>query len=508
MKGERTVVIGLDGAHFELIESWLESGELPNLEECIDEGSSGDMEVCLPPVTSPNWKCYSTGKNPGKLGIFWWENIDKEEKDVHYPNERKNKEKEIWDYLGMSGEKVCVIGTPLTYPPKEVNGVMISGGADAQEEGYTYPEEMEQELEDKYDYRVHPEHSMNFSKKKAVEEMLDLIDLRFEVGEEYIERDGYDFIQITTFYSNMIQHFLWRSEETLKAWKIIDNHIGNIMETDNTNIIIISDHGSNEIETGFNINSWLEREGYLKYNKKYSLLKFLGKIGLNTSNLGSILSILGLRKMAKKVVPENLLKSVPTKTGEIRMEGKTDKIDWEESDAIASGQGPLYILNEGKKEELKKKLERLKDPNGNRVLRNVFGKEEIYSGEYMDEAPDLILDQEKGVHIFGGIGKGDVFSFEERWKAENKKYGMFIGYGPDFKKTKVDGLSILDLTPTILSLHNIKPPEDMDGKIMKGVIEDFQQPSKELKDYNTNNTETKANDKLVKERLKDLGYME
>ncbi|MFW6121196.1 MAG: alkaline phosphatase family protein, partial [Petrotogales bacterium] len=72
----RVIVIGLDGAHFELIEPWLKKGELPNIKKCIEEGVSADMEVCLPPVTSPNWKCYSTGLNPGKLGIFWWENID------------------------------------------------------------------------------------------------------------------------------------------------------------------------------------------------------------------------------------------------------------------------------------------------------------------------------------------------------------------------------------------------------------------------------------------------
>jgi len=79
----KLVVVGLDGASFELLDPWIEEGSLPNLRKIKDSGVYGDMESCLPPVTSPNWKCYSTGKNPGKLGIFWWENIDVKNKRVH-----------------------------------------------------------------------------------------------------------------------------------------------------------------------------------------------------------------------------------------------------------------------------------------------------------------------------------------------------------------------------------------------------------------------------------------
>ena len=88
----RTVVFGLDGAHFELIEPWIEDGDLPNIQRAIDEGMSGDLQSVLPPVTSPNWKAYLTGKNPGQFGIFWWENIDIKNRRIYYPNNRKNRE--------------------------------------------------------------------------------------------------------------------------------------------------------------------------------------------------------------------------------------------------------------------------------------------------------------------------------------------------------------------------------------------------------------------------------
>ena len=62
----KAIVIGLDGASFKLIKPWIEEGVLPNIRKVIEKGVYGDMRSCLPPVTAPNWKCYSTEKNPGE----------------------------------------------------------------------------------------------------------------------------------------------------------------------------------------------------------------------------------------------------------------------------------------------------------------------------------------------------------------------------------------------------------------------------------------------------------
>jgi predicted AlkP superfamily phosphohydrolase/phosphomutase len=112
----KTVVVGLDGAAFELIDPWIGEGALPNIARIKREGVWGDMRSVLPPVTSPNWKCYSTGKNPGKIGIFWWENIDWHNRKVYYPVARKLENKEIWDYMGEAGMKVGVLGMPQRKP--------------------------------------------------------------------------------------------------------------------------------------------------------------------------------------------------------------------------------------------------------------------------------------------------------------------------------------------------------------------------------------------------------
>jgi predicted AlkP superfamily phosphohydrolase/phosphomutase len=70
-RNPKTIVFGLDGAHFELIKPLLKSGQLPNINSVISSGVTADLQSVLPPVISPNWKAYLTGKNPGKIGIYW-----------------------------------------------------------------------------------------------------------------------------------------------------------------------------------------------------------------------------------------------------------------------------------------------------------------------------------------------------------------------------------------------------------------------------------------------------
>lgn len=468
---KKLIVIGLDGAHFELINPWVRAGKLPNIKRIINQGVKGDLQSCLPPVTSPNWKCYSTGKNPAKLGIFWWENIDLTRKKVYFPFEKINKEKEIWDYLTRKGFKVCVIGTPLTYPPKKVNGVFISGGLDAEEERFTYPPNLEKKLKKRYNYRVRPKNSIVKNKREAVKEIHQLIDLRFRVAENLAQKQNFDFIQVTTFYLNVLQHFLWRSPATLKAWQIIDKHCQRLMNKKNVNIILMSDHGSNKIQTVFNINTWLNKQGYLKYSLSYQLTRLVYFLGINKEKIINLCKKLGVEAFLRKNIPGRIVNKIPSEKGIIQKGGKAYIINWEKSSALASGQGPIYLLDKQKKQEIINKLERLKDKNGKKIVKKVWRREEIYKGKYLNQAPDLIIDQARNVHISGGIGARDIFENQKKWLAENKKEGLFLAWGPAIKKGQVvKNAQILDLAPTILYLFGLPIPKDMDGKILKSIL--------------------------------------
>jgi len=468
----RTVVFGLDGASFNLLKPLVEAGKLPNIERVLRRGVHSDMESCLPPVTSPNWKCYSTGKNPGKLGIFWWENIDLKRRRVYFPRERIYKHREIWDYLGEGGYTVGVINMPLTYPPKKVRGFMVSGGPDAGERNYTYPRGLESKLRRELNYRVNARWLSHIKEdgERAVEEIYQLIQSRFDAAEMLVEEYQPDFLHLTVFYINTLHHYFWNDECVVKGWQIIDKNIGRFLEND-TNVFLMSDHGTNEIEQVFYINSWLENEGYLKLRKRLST-ELLYRFGLTRQNLWKLAQSLRMLQVAKRVVPERLRRRLPTDSGTLEREGKEMLVDWCSTLAIASGQGPVYITaGDDRREvlirELVRKLASLRNPaTGKRVAARVYTKEEVYSGEYLREAPDVIIEQSPGTHIRGSVGGKSIFESASGWRAENMRYGIFAACGPDVSPGEMKEVSILDLAPTVLSLFGICPPEDMDGKIL------------------------------------------
>lgn len=465
-----TVVFGLDGAHFELLEPWIEDGELPNVERAIGSGVSGDLESVLPPVTSPNWKSYLTGKNPGKLGIYWWENVDVDARKVYYPEDRKNRETEFWEIVSED-EKAGVMGVPTTHPPKRAGEFVVSGAPDADPRSYTYPRDLQDQLEEEYGYQATVESELRATPDEAAEEILEVMDARFEAAAELFEEHDLDFLQVTTFYINSLHHYFWDNDYTLRGWKVIDRHLGRFLDEE-WDVVLMSDHGSNEIETVFHVNTWLEREGYLELDADAA--KLLHSLGVNRDRVLRVLSPLGLQGFAKRHAPQFVKDMVPDEQGELARESKTSNVDWGGTMALASGQGPLYLNLEAGSEEYEKTREDLMEslteiqtPDGEEVVAAVYRGEEVYSGPYVDDAPDLVLEQARGVHIQGGIGRDEVFTEPEDggWQGENKREGLFVATGPSFREGDVEDLSILDLAPTLLHLRGHEVPREMDGEV-------------------------------------------
>jgi len=495
MNGDRTIVIGLDGGHFELLNAWIEAGELPTIKKLLDTGVSGDLQSVLPPTTSPNWKAYSTGKNPGKLGIFWWENIDVENKRVYYPGERRSRHTEYWEIID-DREEIGVVGVPTTYPPREINGFYVSGAPDAEETGYTHPPHIEDELKRNLDYRVTKHHELKFDRNKATEEILDLIDLRFSTAKYLLEEFDISFLQVSTFYINSLHHFLWDDERTLGAWKTVDHHLADLI-TKQDNVILMSDHGSTPIQYTFHINSWLQQEGYLSARTASS--QYLQDLGITTDLLIPLATKLGVRDLAEKIAPQWLINRIPNKQGQLNREQKSDAIDWEDSMAIASGQGPIYLIMdrsdpryESMRTEIRQKLEAVRRPDGKPVVETVHNGEDIYTSEYASERPDLVAEQADDIHIPGGLGHEDVFTNPEEipWIAENKQSGLFVAAGPDFSTGTIEGLSIIDLAPTLLHLHGCQIPGGMDGKVMKSVFKRGSAPHSTQEAYSDRSAKT------------------
>jgi predicted AlkP superfamily phosphohydrolase/phosphomutase len=511
----RTIVVGLDGASWRLVEPWIEEGELPALERLRTSGSWATNKSCHPPVTFPNWKCYSSGKNPGKFGVYWFERIDLATPEIEVMDGDDFKTAELWDYFNDAGYSTGIVNMPTMYPPRKIDGPIICGGPDAIDgeyrsigSGYTTPPELEKRLESEFDYQVHPEPliSSNTEQGEEVDAILDLLELRFEVALELLESEDLDFIHVTLFYLNVLQHFFWDEEPTFRAWKLIDSYLKQIDKLDDINVVIMSDHGCAPTDTEFYINEWLAENGYLTKNK--TIEDYFGLIGLNRENALSVAKRLHLVGFLSKVIPERVQQLVPQSAG-VKRQRKLEKIDLSQTAALASGQGPVYLNPmfdvENVRKEIIEELRTVSDSNGNPLFEGVYESESVYSGSYLDIGPDIVIESRPGVVVNDGIGGGETQAKPQRWKAENSMHGIFVADGPDFEaQGHLDEISIIDIMPTLLSAQGLAIPTDVDGEVLP-IVSGTNGTRQPIERSTTG--ESRAGGE-VENRLKQLGYME
>jgi predicted AlkP superfamily phosphohydrolase/phosphomutase len=510
----RTFVVGLDGASWRLLSPWIESGELPNLAALRSEGTWAAHRSCLPPVTFPNWKCYSSGKDPGGFGVFWFEQVDLEHETITVNNGADFETAELWDYLNDEGYSTGTVNMPTMYPPQPVDGVVVCGGPDAVEgeyrsisSGYTYPDGLDRELAAEFDYQVHPEPLLSSADERGaeVEAILSMLEKRFEVALHLFEDRDLDFMHVTLFYLNVLHHFFWNDEPTLRAWHLVDEWLGRLADLPDTNLVLMSDHGSAPTTTEFYINEWLAREGYQE--RQRTLDDALQTVGLNRENLLGIAKRAGLVDVLARNVPDRLQKLVPQQAG-LKRERKLEAIDLDGTAAVASGQGPVYLTSDGdaRRDDLIDALSAVSDEEGP-LFTAAHRGEEVYTGPYVDEAPEIILDQRPGVHVNDGIGGGTVQSMPDRWAAENTPQGLFVAAGPDYDACgQIDPINIVDIAPTVLASFGCDVPTDMRGTVLPTLSND---QSWEHRDPITITAEDTTNrSEEVTDRLKQLGYME
>ncbi|MWG32900.1 alkaline phosphatase family protein [Halomarina oriensis] len=500
-----TIVVGLDGANWALLRPWLDDGTLPNIAALRDDGVSSDMESCLPPVTCPNWRCYTTGKNPGKLGVFWWEKIDTTNRTLTTPTSRSFDSANYWDYLNEDDLTAGILNVPMTYPPDELDGFLVSGGPGSEQDAYTHPPELGDDL-DSRGYQLHPTVPVTADEdREAADAMVDLIDDRLATFRDLIDENPVDVAHCTVFYVNVLQHFFWRGEPTRRAWEVIDDHLGDLREEHpDATLLLMSDHGCTDIDTVFNANAWLESMGYLVTDRKGT--DAFVKLGLNKKRASQLAHRFGVHDLVVRHAPERLKNSVPDDEEGFKREQKLERVNWDETTAIASGQGLVYVVGDDAAvtEQLLGDLRNLRDHEGRPVASEVLRREDAYSGSHVDEAPTVVFDQRPGVHTSGAIGDNPVFERPGKWAAENVRTGLFLAAGPDVEGTLEETVSILDVAPTVLHSVGSAVPTDVDGR----ALDLFGGESPGERDPIPASAVDSASDQSVQDRLADLGYLE
>lgn len=498
---ETFVVVGLDGATWHYLDPLIEAGRLPTLSQ-LREGLSCELDTIRPPVSCPAWFSYGTGQDPSSLGLWGWRNFDRQAPSLKFNSYDDLDEPEIWDHLSHDGLESAVINIPTAFPPKRIDGYMVSGMQAEERQTYTQPPGLKRELRDRFDYKVAPDHKMRWDPEQTYEEILELVPKRFQAARHLL--DDVDLLHVTVFHIDEIQHEAWDTPRLAEAWETIDAELGRFLDDlpEDTNLVVMSDHGFGPVDWAFNVNSWLIEEGLLALESDW-IGQALEGLGLTRERLERLLRRAGLLNAAKGLVPRGLQTRVPERDGGRSAQRRLPRIDWEDTVAFAPSDYTLYA-EEGHVDEIKARLEGVQTPDGDPVFEEIQRPEDRFE-QVPDNAPDLLLLPRRGIGLDDPLG-APVWRRVEDDSGDHRPEGLLALQGPAFDASaQLEGARLVDLAPTILHAMGCPVPRRMDGRVLDVLSTDRAVEFTTEDATRSGYTEEELED--VEERLRGLGYL-
>ncbi len=441
-------LIGLDCAEPDLIfNKWRD--RLPAFRFIMKKGIYAHLESTIPAITVPAWVSMVTGKDPGELGIYGFRNRKAYDySELFIPNSSDIKDKAVWEYLDLYNKRSFIMGVPMTYPVKRINGIMISGFmAPDTESEYTYPCGFKNDIRKIIgDYIIDVKDFRTSDKDRLQKQIMHMTNKRFQLFLKVNRMFRFDFAMMVEMGTDRMHHGFWKymaedhpgyekgnpyENAIFNYYRLIDDYLGQIMEEygDRADIMIVSDHGAKTMKGGFNINQWLMDKGYLVLKKGAKSLKKFTNCD----------------------------------------------IDWDMTRAWGSGgyysriffnvrgREPAGVIDGDKYDEflhrLKQELEDIRHPDGNPLGNRCFIPSDIYR-KINNVPPDLILyPANLEYRAIGSIGHNSFFSTENDTgpdDANHSQNGIFMYHGDNTeKKGYIGKWSICDIASTVVKFFRI-----------------------------------------------------
>jgi predicted AlkP superfamily phosphohydrolase/phosphomutase len=533
-----TLLIGVDGATFTVLQPFMDSGLMPNVRALVERGAHAPLRTIIPALTPPAWTSLMTGKRPGRHGVFDF--FQKESPDSEYLRLSTSNDigtPTIWTLASEHGRRVVSLNYPLMFPPPPVNGAVVPGGwmpwrqlrlgchppglFDRLKRLPSFqPRELalDMELEAKAIEGCPDDEYVEWIQLHTRREERWLEILRYLVAEE----ESLDLVAVMFDGVDKLQHLCWRYIDVAcrpaepSAWEQqiidlceayfhrLDEMIGEIVALGgpNATIVIGSDHGFGPTWDVFYLNRWLEDRGFLAWAAPDAA----------TNGDGSLK--VGFAHMARHIA----------------------ELDWDRTWAYAatpSSQGihivrktpgtdtPLPSEEYGRiREEIAAELRSVINPHtGRPLVQDVVTKEEAFAGPYDGIAPDLSLVLEDGAAI-SILRSDEVVRRRDHVNGHHRFHGVFIAAGPSIRAgQRLNEVSITDVAPLVLYSLDVPIPDDLDGSLPVEIFEpgalSRRAPRYESHDSQdtvlvlTEPIELDGDDEvLVLDRLRALGYVE
>lgn len=451
------LVVGIDGGEPSIVN---DTDNLNTFDRIRSEGTLTELESTVPPITSPAWRSYSTGKTPGRLDRYGWETFNRDSKKFTPSREVEFRSLNYWDVLAAHGYRCGVVNMPTTFPPHtNSDDVFIVGGKPAtNSDTFCSSNELnEQLLESIPDYQIDSDCTAGeVSAATYGDAVCKLVKQRFDAARWLFQNKGCEFVHTTIFKIDTLQHYYWNDKAEIKrVYQAIDREISAMLTEFNIDgLFLLSDHGFTGLRGTFKPNQWLANRGDVEFTTFGKMIWFL-----RTPLVAKMYKLLAPRRLSKYIDSISLPNNSP--------------INWNKTRAIANVHGVIYLNRDAFKEEdeqhrfredLLDDLQSLRLSDGTPIVENIYRGENYYTEA--TDPPELVVEFEKGIdaadYTLGGAAFNDPGKLES-WQAVHDTHGLFGAWGDGIDSTDKT-LSIIDIAPTILHHLNVPIPSDMDGE--------------------------------------------
>lgn len=461
---KRLMVIGLDGLESSLAFDRF-ADVMPNLASLRERGVWGRWKSVVPPVSVPSWQCMATSRDPGALGLYGFRNRGGSGYDaVETADGRMVSGLRVWDVLSRNGFKNIVLGVPLTFPPKPLSGVMVSGYPfPGTESNYTYPASLKAEIEQVVDYIPDVTDFRTSAKERIVARVFQMTRRRFQLAEYLLRTRPWQFFMMVETGPERLAHALlsyvdpthprFDPEHPLAGmlrdyYALCDQLLGDLIlpyvQEPNTGVMAVAAHGVQPLHGSVAVNEWLIEKGYL------------------------------------------VLKERPPEPQTVCRMHQAKQIDWSRSAAWAEGGGYARIMlnvrgreaqgmvdlrrREDWRERLARELAEIVGPDGRTLATKVYFPESTYQAA-TELPPDLVVFFDdlryRAAGLIGANPPESIVSPHDDQgcgDANSCWRGCFAAAGgglPDVGE--MEDLSLLDFGPTVLDHFSAPVPQEYQG---------------------------------------------
>ena len=540
----RVYVIGFDGASWRFLRPLVERGEAPNFARLMSQGTHGELLSTIPFQSAAAWVTFMTGQNSGKHGVYMFQDYDAQSYSYvgRTANSRYFSGRTIFDVVGKLGGTVAAVRVPMTYPAWPVNGIMVSGFPTP---GNTpesfYPADLGSQVgtagqQDEEDFRLLTVDQQADALENQMQRMSTLIGTLMD--------HQYDLFMVVHRIPDPVHHFFIKyvddrtpayDPDQAQRYGDLVNHfyrrmdaaLGETLEklTADDTILVISDHGGAITPPRqLNLNVWLSQKGMLTPKNESKGLRE------QVYALNQRLLPARVRSMLRNAAPKGV-------QGELKSMWKgLQAIDFEQTKAYHFPMKcpPLagIVLNlRGRQEHgtvapeeyeelrdwIMRQVAGLQDPKtGQPVVRDVFKREDLYQGEYVDRAPDIVVwchDMYKEGPLAQGPVVGEV-PYDElvQVPGSHDEKGILLAMGPGIAAgQKITGARLIDVPPTILHSMELAVPNDMDGRVLTEIFDDGQREVEavdlDLARQSADSFLSEDEEQQIKDKLKGWGYL-